>query len=49
MKKRIKEIGILAVVFVIAVFVFSRFTNKQNAEMTADIGNATLPQISFFI
>lgn len=47
MKKRIKEIGILAVVFVIAVFVFSRFTNKQNAEMTADIGNATLPQISF--
>ena len=47
MKKRLREIGILAAVFVIAVFVFSKFTNKQNAEMTADIGNATLPQISF--
>jgi hypothetical protein len=32
---------------VVAVFVFSKFTNHQNAEMTADIGNATLPQVSF--
>lgn len=47
MKKRLKEIGILAAVFVVAVFVFSKFTNKQNADMIADIGNATLPQISF--
>ena len=47
MKKKLKEIGILAAVFIVAVFVFSKFTNRQNAEMTADIGNATLPQISF--
>lgn len=47
MKKRLKEIGILAAVFVIAVFVFSKLTNQQNADMTADIGNATLPQVDF--
>lgn len=47
MKKRVREAGILAAVFVIAVFVFSRLTDHQNADMTADIGNATLPQVSF--
>lgn len=47
MEKKLKEIGILAVIFVVAVFVFGKLTNQQNADMTADIGNATLPQVSF--
>ena len=47
LKKRLKNAGILVVVFIIAVFIFSYLTNKGNDNMTADMGAATFPQISF--
>lgn len=47
MKKILIRVSVLAVVFVAAVLVFSFLTGKQNAEMTADMGDASLPRISF--
>ena len=46
-KKRLIEGGVLAVIFVVAVAVFSFLTNKGNDSMTADMSSATLPQVSF--
>ena len=46
-KRHIKNAGILVVVFVVAVIVFSYFTNRGNDNMTADMGAATFPQITF--
>ncbi len=46
-KRRLIETGILVAVFVVAVMIFSHFTNKGNESMTADMGAATFPQISF--
>lgn len=47
MKKKYIRGIVLSLVFVVAVFVFSMFTNKDNADMTADMDGATLPTISF--
>lgn len=47
MKKRLKNIAILAGVFVFAVILFSYITNKGNTDLTADMEAATLPRISF--
>ena len=47
LKKCLKNAGILIAVFIIAVIVFSYFTNKGNDNMTADMGAATFPQITF--
>lgn len=47
LKNRLIDAGILTAVFVIAVIVFSYITNKGNDNMTADMGTATYPQISF--
>lgn len=47
MKKRTIRMIALTVVFIIALFVTSYFTNRGNADMTADMGSATLPTISF--
>lgn len=41
------ETVILLVIFLAAVKVFGYFTNKGNDNMTADMGAATYPQISF--
>ena len=46
-KKRLKDAGILALIFIAAVIGFSLYTNKGNDNMTADMGSATFPQISF--
>lgn len=46
-KKKIKETGILVGVFIIAVMVFSYFTNRGNDNMTADLSAATFPKIKF--
>lgn len=46
-KDRLIEAGVLIVVFIIAVIGFSYYTNKGNDNMTADMGAATYPQISF--
>lgn len=46
-KNRLIEIVILAVIFVIAVLGFSYYTNKGSDNMTADMGTATYPQVSF--
>ena len=44
MKEKVKRAGILTFVFLIAVIVFSFLTNQGNADMTADMGGATLPR-----
>lgn len=46
-KKRIIKIGILAVVFVLAIIGFSHLTNRGSSGVTADMENPTLPTISF--
>lgn len=46
-KKRLMEAGILTAVFIAAVFIFSYFTNKGSDNMTADMGAATYPQVTF--
>ena len=47
-KKKLSDAGILILVFIAAVIGFSFYTNKGNANMTADMGAATYPQISFY-
>ena len=45
--KKLRDTSILVLVFIVAVIGFSYYTNKGNDNMTADIGSATYPQISF--
>ena len=47
MKKILARAGILGAIFVVAVVIFSILTSRQNADMTVDMGNASLPQIIF--
>lgn len=47
MRKKAVHAGILACVFVVAVIIFSFAVNRNHVDMTADIGNASLPRISF--
>ena len=47
MKERTIRMIVLSVVFVLAIIVFSFLTNKGSADLTADMGSATLPTISF--
>ena len=47
MKERTIRIVVLSVVFVLAIIVFSFWTNRGSADMTADMGSATLPTVSF--
>lgn len=47
MKERTIRIIVLSVVFVLAIIVFSFWTNRGSADMTADMSSATLPTISF--
>lgn len=49
MKKGTIRIIVLSVVFIIALFVTSHFTNSGDADLTADMGTATLPTISFTV
>lgn len=46
-KKVVARGGILTAVFIIAVVVFSYLTNQGNISMSADMGAAELPRISF--
>ena len=45
--KKLRDGAILVLVFIVAVIGFSYYTNKGNDNMTADMGAATFPQISF--
>ena len=47
MKERTIRIIVLSAVFVLAIIVFSLWTNRGSADMTADMGSATLPIVSF--
>ena len=47
MKKGTIRIIVLSVVFIIALFVTSHFTNSGDADLTADMETASLPTISF--
>ena len=47
MKKRVIRISVLTVVFVLALIGFSQYLNRGNADMTADMGSATIPTLSF--
>lgn len=46
-KKIAVKAGVLTAVFIAAVIFFSYLTNRGNTDMSADMGGATLPQISF--
>lgn len=46
-KKILVRTGVLTAVFVIAVVIFSYLTNQGNTSMSADMGTAELPRISF--
>lgn len=46
-KKVVARGGILTAVFILAVVVFSYLTNQGNTSMSADMGAAVLPRISF--
>ena len=47
MKERVIRIGVLVIVFILALTGFSLYLNRGNAKMTADMGAATLPTVSF--
>lgn len=47
MKERTIKIAVLVSVFIVALIGFSFWTNRGNADMTADMDAATLPVISF--
>ena len=47
MKEKYIRVIVLSLIFVAALIGFSMFTNKGNADMTADMDAATLPTISF--
>ena len=47
MKERTIRIIVLSVVFVLAIIIFSFLTNQGSVSLTADMGSATLPTISF--
>lgn len=49
MKERIIRFGVLTIIFIVALNVFSFLTNRGNADMTANMNSATLPTISFVI
>lgn len=46
-KKIAVKAGVLTAVFIAAVIAFSYLTNRGNTDMSADMGGATLPRISF--
>ncbi len=46
-KNRLIHAGVLLAVFIAAVVVFSFFTNRDTENLTADMGSASFPQISF--
>lgn len=45
--KKLRDTAILILIFIAGVIGFSYYTNKGNDNMTADMGSATYPQISF--
>ena len=47
MRERTIRIVVLSIVFVLAIIVFSFWTNRGNTDLTADMGSATLPTVSF--
>lgn len=46
-KKIVIRAGVLTAMFIAAVILFSYLTNRSNTDMSADMGSATLPQITF--
>ena len=49
MKERTIKIVVLGIVFIAALIGFSFWTNRGNADMTADMDAATLPTLSFMV
>lgn len=47
MQKRVIKICVLSIVFVAALVGFSHYLNRGNGDMTADMGTATFPVLSF--
>ncbi len=46
-KKHLTDAWMLVVIFILAVLVFNRGTNKENRNMTADMGSAMRPWVTF--
>lgn len=49
MKKKLMDAGILAAVFIIAVIFFEVLLSRNDRDLMADIGNATLPRVYFSV
>lgn len=49
MKERAIQIAVLSTVFILALIGFSYWINRGSTDMTADMGEATLPTISFVL
>lgn len=49
MRERIIKAGVLSAVFVLAIIMFSHFTNKGSADTTIDMDSATFPTVSFVV
>lgn len=49
MNKKLTHAGTLAVIFILAVLYFEYMTSRGSDDMTADIGNATLPRLYFSV
>ena len=47
MNKGLRKFLILLIIFVAALFGFSRFTNHETKDLTADMKDATLPVVYF--
>lgn len=49
MKRGLLRAGILTLIFIAAVFLFSLLTGQKNTDMTVDMGSAALPRLYFDI
>lgn len=47
MKQKAIHAGILAVIFILAIVLFSYMTNRKEEDVTTEMGSASLPEISF--
>lgn len=49
MKKKLADAGILAAIFIISVIFFEVLLSRNDRDLMADIGNATLPRVYFSV
>ena len=48
-KKRLMKAGVLAAVFLVAMIISSLITNRGTDDLTIDLGDPTLPRVSYTV